>query len=332
MKSLLLKYLPPVLGLLVLIAIIAGLHHALRHVGLHDVFAALAATPRREVFHALGLLALSLCFMMLYDVPGILFARRVEAFPKLQFRRIALASFCAYTLSHVLGAPAISAAAVRLRLYAQWQVPPSGIARIVAISGTLFSIGFVSLLGSLLLLRPLDVPLFGHEMPSDVLRLIGAALVAAILFYVAAARNRASLRVLGREIELPGLRLALLQVALACADTSTAAAILYTVLPDGWGLTFPHVLGVYLAAFGGGLVSGLPGGVGVFDSVRQQQQEASPLLLGVSDVEGGHGLHVELRRVRVGRVLCVVCAVQVLACHAALAPRHVAPDDEVRAP
>lgn len=274
MKHLILRFLPPVLGVLVLVGIIVGLHGALKHIGPGDVLAALAATPRREIVHALMLLAGSLCIMMAYDIPGVLFARRLVAFPRLQFRRVALASFCAYALSHVLGAPAISAAAIRVRLYAQWQVPPAGIARIIALSGSMFSIGLVTLLGLLLLLQPSALPLFGHAVAPEALRAIGAMLTAVIGFYVIAARRLTALQVFGRSITLPGHRLALAQVVLSCVDTGTACAILYVILPDTPGLDYAHVLGIYLAAFAGGVFSGLPGGVGVFDSV---------LLLGLAD-------------------------------------------------
>jgi uncharacterized membrane protein YbhN (UPF0104 family) len=266
-RSIVLKYLPPVLGVLVLGGVVIGLHGALKHMGPGDVLAALRATPWREIFHALVLLAISLCIMSVYDVPGILFARRSEGFPKLGVFRIAFASSCAYALSHVLGAPALSAAAIRLRLYAQWAVPPAGIARIITISGSMFTLGVVTLLGFLLLLHPVDVPLFGHAVPSGVLRLAGAGLSGAVVFYVAVAQRRDALRVFGRSIALPGHALALLQVLGACADIATACAILYVVLPDTPGLNFTHMLGVYLAAFAVGLFSGLPGGVGVFDSV-----------------------------------------------------------------
>jgi uncharacterized membrane protein YbhN (UPF0104 family) len=273
-RSRILKYLPPVLGVLVLGAIIFGLHGALKHIGPGDVLAALRATPRREIFHALVLLSVSLCIMAAYDLPGVLFARRGEGFPRLGLLRIGFASFCAYALSHVLGAPAISAAAIRVRLYAQWGVPPAGIARIVAISGSMFTAGVLTLLGFLLLLHPVDVPLFGHAVPSWALRLAGAVLAGVVVFYVAVAQRRDTLQLFGRSIALPGHALALVQVVASCADIATACAILYVVLPDTPGLNFTHMLGVYVAAFAGGLFSGLPGGVGVFDSV---------LLLGLAD-------------------------------------------------
>jgi uncharacterized membrane protein YbhN (UPF0104 family) len=262
-----LHYLPPVLGLLVLTGIIFGLHRALKHVSLRDVLAALTATPGAEIAHALGLLGLSFCIMVIYDIPGILFAKKLFDFPRMGMRRIGLASFSAYSLSHVVGAPAISAAAIRFRLYAQWGVPAAGIGRIVALSGTTFALGTAALLGGVLLLRPLDVPLLGHDVTPLALRGVGAGLWLLVLAYVLAARSEKPLRVLGKNIPRPGLGLAIAQVLLSCADTGTACAILYVVLPTVPGLTYAHVLAIYLAGFAGGLFSGLPGGVGVFDTV-----------------------------------------------------------------
>lgn len=267
-----LKYLPPAIGLVVLAGAVIGLHGALRKIGITDVLAALAATPRRQVLHAVLLLGLSLCIMCGYDLPGVIFARRSENFPKLGLHRIGLASFCAYALSHVLGAPALSAAAIRLRLYAQWGVPPAGIGRIMALSGTTFAVGFTAMLGLLLLIHPHAVPVFGHAAPLT-LRLAGAVLAGIAAAYVVAARRRESVTLLGHAIALPGARLALTQILLASADMATSSAILYTVLPSAPGLTYLHVLSLYLAAFASGVFSGLPGGVGVFDSV---------LLLGLS--------------------------------------------------
>mmetsp|Transcript_8393 Transcript_8393/g.35099 ORF Transcript_8393/g.35099 Transcript_8393/m.35099 type:complete len:460 (-) Transcript_8393:4-1383(-) len=55
------------------------------------------------------------------------------------------------------------------------------------------------------------------------------------------------------------------------------------------------------------------------------------LLVGVHDVERRHRLHAELGGVRLGEVLRVVRAVEVLAVDGGLRARHVSSDDEVRA-
>jgi len=263
--------------MLVLAGIIFGLHGMLSRVRPHDILAALIATPPIQVLHALGLLAASFCVMLVYDVPGVLFARKLVSVPRLGFRQIALASFCAYALSHILGAAAITAAAIRVRLYAEWKVPPSGIARIAALSGTMFSLGAAALAGAVLLFRPFDLPLFGRSISTDALRLIGALLWAAILFYVVIARRTRPFVLWGRNIPLPGLPLATAQVVISTIDIAIAGTILFTMLPDTPGLTLPHVLAIYLAAFAGGLFSSLPAGVGVFDTL---------LLLGLSGYLG----------------------------------------------
>jgi len=268
-----LKLVPPALGILVLLGIVLGLHGALAKLRWRDIVAALAATPGAAILHAVLLLAASFCVMLIYDIPGILFARQLGPLPRLKPRRIALASFCAYALSHVLGAPALSAAAIRLRLYAQWQVTPAGIARIIALSGTAFILGAATLIGLLLLCKPHDIPLFGGNLSPGALRTIGALLLAIVMSYVLIAQHRPSLSLLGRAIPLPGRLIAAAQVALSCTDIALASAILFTVLPTVPHLSAAHVLAIYLAAFAGGLFSGLPAGIGVFDTL---------LLLGLS--------------------------------------------------
>jgi uncharacterized membrane protein YbhN (UPF0104 family) len=259
------KYLPPVLGVLVLAGIIFGLHGALSSVRPRDILTALAATPQAAILQAAALLAASFCVMLVYDVPGILFARKLEPLPKLTFRRIGLVSFCAYALSHVLGAPALTAAAIRVRLYAQWQIPPAGIARIIALSGTAFLLGAATLIGALLLLHPHDLPVVDN-MSAAALRGIGVLLLTAIAFYVLVAQNRPSLSLFGRTLPLPGRLLATGQILLACTDIIIANLILFAVLPAAPGLTASHVLAIYLAGFAAGLFSSLPAGIGVFDT------------------------------------------------------------------
>jgi uncharacterized membrane protein YbhN (UPF0104 family) len=211
--------------------------------------------------------------MAFYDLPGILFAKKAIRFPAIGLPRIWFASFCAYSLSHVLGAPTISGTAIRVRLYASWGVPAAGVARIITMIASTFPLGTATLLGGILLFDPLEMPLFGQTLSVLVLRGIGAVLWGIIAAYLVAAHGKTPLMLFRREIQRPGLGLAMGQMLLSCADTSTACAILYVVLPVGAKLGFSHLLAIYIAGFAGGMFSGLPGGVGVLDTV---------LLLGLS--------------------------------------------------
>jgi uncharacterized membrane protein YbhN (UPF0104 family) len=261
------KYIAPALGVAVLVAIAFGLHRALAKISLGDVLGAVAGTPRRELLHALAFTAGSFVIMAIYDIPGILFARKMETFPRLGLPRVGLVSSCAYALSHVLGAPALTGAAIRYRFYAQWGVPAAGIGRIVALSGVMFTLGAAVLLGGVLVFTPANVPLFGQDVAAGWLRALGLLLWLLPAGYVAAAGGSRPFLVFGKAIPRPGPVLAVAQIALSCADTACACGILYALLPDAAGLTYGHLLGIYLAAFAVGLVSALPGGVGVFDSL-----------------------------------------------------------------
>jgi hypothetical protein len=70
----------------------------------------------------------------------------------------------------------------------------------------------------------------------------------------------------GHEVDLPGMRMAVLQVMLATIDVAITATIFYQLLPPTPGLSWVVFLGVYVASYTAGLAANLPGGIGVFDT------------------------------------------------------------------
>src|SRR6202012_2067110 len=87
-----------------------------------------------------------------------------------------------------------------------------------------------------------------------------------VLAYVTLARAFSRVRILGHEIELPGWRMAVVQVLLATGDVAVTAPIFFALLPPAPGLTWLIFLGVYVASYTAGLAANLPGGIGVFDT------------------------------------------------------------------
>ena len=80
------------------------------------------------------------------------------------------------------------------------------------------------------------------------------------------ARVLGHVRLFGHEFDLPGWRMAVVQVLLATLDVAVTASIFYALLPDSSGLTWLKFLGVYVASYTAGLAANLPGGIGVFDT------------------------------------------------------------------
>ena len=82
---------------------------------------------------------------------------------------------------------------------------------------------------------------------------------------VAAASGRSRSR--GWSSRSRGRRMATEQIAISSLDWSLAGAVLYALLPDSWNITFFHFLGVFLFAQVAGLLSKVPAGLGVFESM-----------------------------------------------------------------
>ena len=185
----------------------------------------------------------------------------------MSYGRVAFASFCAYALSHNLGFAAVSGAAVRYRLYAHWGLTPLQIAKTVAFCSLTFALGGMVLGGAILFLEPTVDPVL-RPASAALWRCtrVGALLWAIVIGYVTLSRVFGSVRLFGHEIDLPGWRMAIVQVVLATVDVAITASIFYALLPDAPDLTWPIFLGVYVASYTAGLAANLPGGIGVFDT------------------------------------------------------------------
>lgn len=255
------RRLPAILGVALLFAAVYAVQKQFRHLQLADIGEAIRAIPPRPLVLAFGCSVLAYGVLTFYDRLGTIYAGH-----KLSYRRVALASFCAYALSHNLGFALVSGAAVRYRLYSHWGLTPVEIGKTVAFCSLTFGLGGMVLGGSILLAMPEALPYIGADLPLWVPYALGALLWALVVFYLALAALPGSLRLRGRPVALPGLRLALLQVLLATADAATAATILWVLLPEAPGLGWLLFVGIYLAAYSAGLAANLPGGLGVFDT------------------------------------------------------------------
>ena len=75
------------------------------------------------------------------------------------------------------------------------------------------------------------------------------------------------LKIRGWEFEIPGLKLSIGQLLISSLDWAIAAGILYVLMPRGLELTYSKFLGIFLLAQIAGLLSSVPGGLGVFETI-----------------------------------------------------------------
>jgi uncharacterized membrane protein YbhN (UPF0104 family) len=255
------RHLPAVLGVALLVGAIYVVQREFRHLKLEDIGEALSAIPVYALIFSFVWTILSYFILTFYDRLGTIYAGH-----KVSYGRVAFASFCAYALSHNLGFAAVSGAAVRYRLYAHWGLTPLQIGKTVAFCSLTFGLGGMVLGGSILFLEPRAIPFFGQYLPKMALYGVGILLWAIVLSYVTLSRVFGRIKIFGHDIELPGWRMAIVQVLLATVDVAVTATIFFALLPHAPGLTWLIFLGVYVASYSAGLAANLPGGIGVFDT------------------------------------------------------------------
>jgi uncharacterized membrane protein YbhN (UPF0104 family) len=255
------RHLPAVLGIALLVGAIYVVQREFRHLKLQDIGEALRAIPAHSLVFSFVWTILSYFILTFYDRLGTIYAGH-----KVSYGRVAFASFCAYSLSHNLGFAAVSGAAVRYRLYAHWGLTPLQIGKTVAFCSLTFGLGGMVLGGSILFMEPRAIPFFGAHLPKVALYGVGVLLWAIVLGYVTLAKIFGRIKMFGHDIELPGWRMAIVQVLLATVDVAVTATIFYALLPVAPGLTWLIFLGVYVSSYTAGLAANLPGGIGVFDT------------------------------------------------------------------
>jgi phosphatidylglycerol lysyltransferase len=252
----------PLAALVVFAGVGLVLHHQLAQLHVARVFEHLHAIQRRQVLAALGFTAASYWLLSTYEVLAFAYLRRV-----LPYTRIVFTSFIAYSFGHTLGFTAFTGAAIRFRLYSAAGVTAVEVATVSAFCSLSFAIGLATVSGLSLLLSPASA--------ATVLRLhhnwsllAGAALLVVVGTYALwACFARSAFEIRGWALRAPGAAIGLTQIALGILDLSLSSAVLWWLLPPEAHIGFIPFLGVYAAAVIAGIVSHVPGGVGVFEAV-----------------------------------------------------------------
>jgi phosphatidylglycerol lysyltransferase len=262
--ALLQRWKPWLIGAAVLLIAVL-LVHALRGVLLEFSYGELLEAIRGTNPAALGLalLATLVSYLALtgYDVSSLRYVGAQVSYPV-----AAETSFIAYALSNTVGLGVLTGGAVRLRLYGAMGLEAGTISRAIAFNGVSFMLG-ISVVGSAALLWGADSVAPVLHLPALLLQL-GAALIlagAAMLIYLC--RDGQERRLLGRfTLRLPSAMLALQQLLISAIDIAATAAVLWFLLPDG-AVEFPVFMGFFAIAVVAGVLSHVPGGLGVFEAI-----------------------------------------------------------------
>ncbi len=182
------------------------------------------------------------------------------------YRRSALISFLARAIGNNVVITGHSGTSLRRRMYSRSGLPASEITRVVVLIRATVVIGASVLLGLVLVLLPSTK--VSPDGPAGLTALAGGALLAIPLAcLVIAFLRRAPLRIGIWNVDLPRPKVALALLGAAFVDMLFAAATLYVLLAPFPGIALPSFMGIYLLARAAGVVSRVPGGIGVFEAV-----------------------------------------------------------------
>lgn len=235
----------------------------LRQVHLSDVRAAIGAVPPGRIALALVLTTLSYLALTCYDV----IALRVIGRPQ-RWLVAATASFTSYTLSHNLGLALLTGGSARYRVYRSAGLDFGDVARVSAIAGCTFWGGILATGALALLFAPHGLALGPIRLAGWEAQGIGAAIVAVLAGTILLLRLRgSSVSVGGVTLALPDGRQLLLLAGVALFDMLAASAALFVLLPQLSLHSFAPFFVAYILAILAGLVTHVPGGLGVFEAV-----------------------------------------------------------------
>ena len=231
-----------------------------RSIDWSEVMTTLRAYPLHVLLLGAVLAALSHLIYSTFDLVG-----RHYTGHKLPAPTVMAIAFVSYAFNLNLGT-LVGALGMRVRLYSRLGLEPATIARIVGSSMLTNWLGYFLLAGAAFLFWPLKLPDTWH-LGSATLKAAGCVLMLIAFAYLllCAFSERREWTVRGQEIALPALPVALVQLAMSCANWAVMGATMHVLLLDK--VSYPLALGVLLIGAVAGLLSRVPAGLGVLEAV-----------------------------------------------------------------
>lgn len=253
------QLLPILFSLLILGLAIWAVAHEFRNYTVQDLLNSLKNIPTSHKLGAVALTFLGYLSMTGYDWLGFIYVRRM-----LKLRHIIETAFISYAVGNTVGFTLLSGTAIRYRYYSAFRVPPLDIAKIIAFTHLEFWLGMLTIGGVIFLFDPLNLSDF-LKFPLGSVKAIGIVFLTCVSVYFSIGFLCVKpFKIKGAELEYPSFGLSLGLILVSLLDWLLAASVLYLLLPT-MKLSFLGFFGIYVFALTAGVVSTVPGGLGVFD-------------------------------------------------------------------
>jgi lysylphosphatidylglycerol synthetase-like protein (DUF2156 family)/uncharacterized membrane protein YbhN (UPF0104 family) len=234
----------------------------LRKYHLMDILNSLTAIPKSYLLLAIALTLLNYLLFTGYDTLAVYHLRQ-----SLPYRRTALVAIVSYAISNSVGFALLSGSAIRYRFYSTWGFSVAKIAQIIAFCNLSFWLGLFAVGGIVFALQPIATPDL-LNIPFESVRPVGYIFLGIIFVYLLwSGLSHKPLKIKNWVFPHLPVKLSLVQIALTSLDWMLAGAVLYVLLPVPKHLSYFGFFGIYLLGQLAGIISNVPGGLGVFESV-----------------------------------------------------------------
>lgn len=262
MKNRIRQFIPIIIGVALLIICIYALNNELKHYSIQEIINSLNNISQNRKLAAIILTFLGYLMITFYDILAFYYIKH-----SLSLSRIILTSFLSYGIANTIGFTIFSGTAIRYRFYTPWGISKLKIAKIIAFTHLSFWLGIFGVGSIVFLVDPLTLPKM-LKLPFNTVHPIGIIFLLIVTSYLIFSYfYHKPIHFQGEELALPSVNLSLGLILISALDWGLAAGVLYVLLPPNIDLSYPAFFGIYLLGLTAGIISNVPGGLGVFETV-----------------------------------------------------------------
>tara|TARA_R110002110_G_scaffold69766_18_gene188074 strand:- start:2808 stop:5492 length:2685 start_codon:yes stop_codon:yes gene_type:complete len=255
------RAIPVVLGLAVFALGVYALYQLMKPVKAGEVIAQIRATPWLTLLSALGATVLAYIALIGYDWSALRYLGK-----KIPLRIVALGGFLGYSFGNTIGISVVSGGAVRYRIYSAFGLSAFEVASVSTFVALAFGFGITVVGLTALAIHPYAFQTVLPVAPSTIRLWAGAGALGLTGLLTLLSFSNLTLRIRSFELSAPSPGILFGQLGFTVVDTAMAALTLYVLLPAG-APDFLTFLAIFATAAMAGVLSHVPGGVGVFESV-----------------------------------------------------------------
>jgi phosphatidylglycerol lysyltransferase len=255
------KFIVVPLGFLVFIVALILLRDQLKNLNYADVVNALKAIPALRITIALFL---SLSYYLILGGYDIVAFKYIGLKASLSSKDILFTCFISNVLGSNTGYSMLFGGSIRYRLYSIYNVSMVDVTKVLFFSSVTIWFGLLTVGGLIFTFVPVSLErLFGFNFTT---RKIGLFFIAVLVLYIfLSTLHSKPIKIFKWRVFFPDIKIVSLQILLATCDWLIASLILYILMPVG-EISYFILLKAFLVSHLLGIISQVPGGMGVFET------------------------------------------------------------------